>query len=150
MNKVLFSSCSVHWPTPEGLYKQLNEEFKFDFDPCPLFAQFDGLIVEWGMSSFVNPPYGRQLYSWIQKGYEESCAGKRIVFLLPARTDTKWFHDYCLKANEVRFIKGRLKFGNAKNSAPFPSMIVVFDGKSDHSKVEPSESKWFLKWRTIT
>lgn len=126
MNRVVFSSFVVDWPTPFFIYERLNREFKFDFDPCPLFAQFDGLQVEWGFSNFVNPPYGRTLEKWLQKGYQEYRQGKTVVFLLPARTDTKWFHDYCLKANEIRFIKGRLKFGNAKYNAPFPSMVVVF------------------------
>lgn len=132
MNRVLFSSLVIDWPTPFFIYEKLNREFKFNFDPCPLFAQFDGLTVEWGTSNFVNPPYGRSLCTWLQKGYQESQAGKKVVFLLPARTDTRWFHEFCLKASEIRFIKGRLKFGSAKYNAPFPSMVVVFSNTTNN------------------
>ena len=129
MNKVLFSSMSVHWPTPNEVYEDLDEEFGFDFDPCPLGSHFDGLRVDWGKSNFVNPPYGRKVGEWLAKGCQESEQGKRVVFLLPARTDTRWFHDYCMSAHEIRFIKGRLKFGGSAVNAPFPSMVVIFDKK---------------------
>lgn len=123
-------SLRSDWATPAGLYTELNEEFKFSFDPCPTNPQYDGLSANWGMRNFCNPPYGRQITAWIKKGYEESLKGKLVVFLLPSRTDTQWFHNYIMKADEIRFIKGRLKFGGAKNSAPFPSCIAVFRGKS--------------------
>ncbi|MFH1318495.1 MAG: DNA N-6-adenine-methyltransferase, partial [Candidatus Omnitrophota bacterium] len=74
----------------------------------------------------VNPPYGKNIINWIKKGYEESKKGKTIVMLIPSRTDTKWWHEYVMKAKEIRFIKGRLKFGGSINSAPFPSCIIVF------------------------
>jgi len=125
--KGLMTSLSPHWATPKWLYEELNKEFNFNDDPCPLHSEIDGLYRSWGGHTFVNPPYGRKIGDWIKKGFEESKADKVIVMLLPARTDTKWFHDYCLKAQEIRWIKGRLKFGEAKNSAPFPSMIVVFN-----------------------
>ena len=130
--KCLFSSITSHWKTPEGLYKKLNEEFNFDFDPCPYNdnPKFDGLSIEWGSRSFCNPPYGREIKKWIKKGYSEWRKGKTVVFLLPSRTDTQWFHDYILEAKEIRFIKGRLKFSNHKNNAPFPSLIAIFS----HSK----------------
>ena len=84
-----------------------------------------------GCNVFCNPPYGKEIGKWVKKGYEESCKPETlVVMLLPARTDTKWFHDYCLKG-QVEFLRGRLKFGNSKNSAPFPSMIVVFGGSKD-------------------
>ena len=78
----------------------------------------------------MNPPYGRQIINWVEKAYETSLQGSTVVCLLPARTDTKWFHEYCTKG-EIRFIRGRLKFNDGKNSAPFPSMIVVFKGKDN-------------------
>lgn len=123
---VHFSSQRLDWQTPDSVYDMLNREFHFDFDPCPHDPTFDGLVLDWGKSNFVNPPYGRVIGKWIKKGYEESLLGKKVVFLIPSRTDTRWWHDYCLKAGEIRFIRGRLKFKGAKNSAPFPSAIVVF------------------------
>lgn len=128
MNKVHFSSKSVHWATPAGVYEDLHREFNFDFDPCPLGeVEADGaapLFSQWrNRRVFCNPPYNKALVPFLQRAPEAEIA----VFLLPARTDTKWFHDIILpNAKEVRFVKGRLKFGDAKNSAPFPSMIVVF------------------------
>jgi hypothetical protein len=79
-----------------------------------------------GGANYVNPPYGRGIGAWIEKGYAEYLKGKTVVFLIPSRTDTRWWHDYCMKADEIRFIKGRLKFDDQENSAPFPSAIVVF------------------------
>ena len=78
---------------------------------------------------FVNPPYGREIYKWVKKAYEESKDGVTVVMLLPVRTDTKWFHEFIYNRAEVRFLKGRIKFGDAKNSAPFPSMIVIYRGE---------------------
>ena len=82
-----------------------------------------------GHEGILQSPYGRKIGKWLRKGYEESLKGSLVVFLIPSRTDTKWWHEYVFKASEIRFIRGRLKFGNAQNSAPFPSVIVVFDGK---------------------
>lgn len=127
-NKSLFSSVKLDWRTPDCIYQELNIEFNFDFDPCPVNPEFDGLKIEWGKVNFVNPPYGREIGKWLKKGFEEWHKGKIIVFLIPSRTDTKWWHDYVMKADEIRFIRGRLKFKGAKNSAPFPSCIVVFRG----------------------
>ena len=126
INKGLFSSFSVDWRTPRKFYEGLDEEFHFNDDPCPIGGS-GGLDREWGTRTFVNPPYGRIIEKWIQKGHEESKKGKIIIMLLPSRTDTKWFHEYILPhASEIRFIKGRLKFNEHKNSAPFPSMVVIF------------------------
>lgn len=102
-------------------------KFHFDFDPCPLGGTDDGrstLFTPWtGRRVFCNPPYGPEISKFLVRGIEAKVA----VFLLPARTDVKWFHDLCLpRAKEIRFIRGRLKFGNAENDAPFPSMLVVF------------------------
>lgn len=129
MSNVHFSSTTDCWSTPKDVYDKLNEEFSFDFDPCPLNENptFDGLTIPWGKSTFCNPPYSK-LKLWIKKAYEESQAGKTVVMLIPSRTDTVAWHEYVMKAKEIRFIKGRLKFGNAKNSAPFPSAVIVFAG----------------------
>jgi site-specific DNA-methyltransferase (adenine-specific) len=81
--------------------------------------------------TYCNPPYGRQIGAWIKKAYDESKKGKTVVMLLPCRTDTRWWHEYVMKAKEIRFIKGRLKFGGAKTNAPFPSCVVVFKPKGD-------------------
>ena len=128
LNRSLFSSASVHWSTPKQTYEALEKEFgAFDFDPCPLGGLAIGLETEWKGNVFVNPPYGRGVETWVKKGYESAKnGGATVVMLLPSRTDTKWFHDYALKAQEVRFLRGRLKFGDAKNSAPFPSCLVIF------------------------
>jgi len=126
----LFSSNRLNWATPRAFYDVLNAEFKFDFDPCPTEPDFDGLSVEWGTRNFVNPPYGNQIKHWVAKAYEESQRGKLVVMLIPSRTDTRWWHDYVMKADEVRFVKGRLKFDDRGGSAPFPSAVVVFRGTS--------------------
>lgn len=125
--KALFSSASDRWETPHDLYAALNEEFGFDFDPCPLDGEEDGLtplFCQWrGKRVFCNPPYGRRLGRWLKRGLEAAIA----VFLLPVRTDTQWFHEIVLPhAAEIRFLRGRLRFGDAKNSAPFPSMLIIF------------------------
>jgi hypothetical protein len=125
--KIHFSSTNPLWRTPNYLYQELDEEFNFDYDPCPEDPQLDGLTTEWGKRNFVNPPYGHSIIKWIKKGYEESQKDKLVVFLIPSRTDTKWFHEICTKG-EIRFIKGRIRFEGAKNNAPFPSMIVIFRG----------------------
>jgi phage N-6-adenine-methyltransferase len=125
---VHFSSQTDEWRTPTAVYDGLNAEFDFDFDPCPLGGDVDGLSIEWGKRNFVNPPYS-DISRWIAKGYAEWQAGKTVVFLIPSRTDTRWWHDYVMNATEIRFIKGRLRFGDAKAGAPFPSCVVVFDGE---------------------
>lgn len=130
MNRSLFSSASDRWATPQAVYDALNAEFAFDFDPCPLDGDGDGLsplFCQWhGKRVFCNPPYGPKMGEWLKRWKEAELA----VYLIPARTDTRWFHDICLPhASEIRFIRGRLKFGGAVNSAPFPSMIVVFHRK---------------------
>lgn len=150
MNDVHFSSKSNEWHTPDWLFKQLDAEFQFDLDAaataenkkCSLcFTQEDNALdQDWSRvanSVFCNPPYGRLIGKFVQKAYEESLKGIRVVLLIPARPDTKWWHAYCAKG-EVRFIKGRLKFVNPTfpsyrkdgqfeiSPAPFPSAIVVF------------------------
>lgn len=125
-NKCLFTSTRGTWKTPKVLYQALDAEFGFDFDPCPDYPNFDGLEIEWGQVNYVNPPYGRAIGNWIKKGYEEYLKGKTVVFLIPSRTDTKWWHEYIMKANEIRFIKGRLCFDDGGGRATFPSAIAIF------------------------
>ena len=131
---LFFSSLKQDGKTPTDLYEKLDKEFHFDFDPCPPNADFNGLEIDWKKSNFVNPPFNQQKL-WIKKAYEESLKNngkwslknKICVLLLPARTDTKIFHEIILPfSKEIRFIKGRLKFEQYNNSAPFGSMIVVF------------------------
>lgn len=118
----------LDWQTPKAVYQVLDAEFGFDYDPCPPNPTVDGLKDEWGQCSFVNPPYGKEIPKWIAKGFEQWQQGKTVVFLIPSRTDTRWWHQYCMKATEIRFIKGRLKFDDAENRAPFPSAIIIFKG----------------------
>ncbi len=128
MNKVHFTSQRQNWKTPLKFYEELNKEFGFNYDPCPSNYLLDGLLTPWGTRSFCNPPYSK-IKDWVKKAYEESLNGKLVVMLIPSRTDTIWWHDYIMKADEIRFIKGRLKFDEHKNSAPFPSAIIVFRSK---------------------
>lgn len=128
-----------NWATPKEFYNTLNNEFKFDFDPCPLFATEDGLIKEWGNRNYVNPPYSRKLKeAFIKKAIIESKKGKLCVMLLPVSTSTKIFHDYILpNKKEIRFIRGRIHFEgiNTKGekvsdkAGMHDSMIVIFDGR---------------------
>ena len=126
---VHFTSQRQNWKTPKKFYEELNKEFSFDFDPCyadgNVTWENNGLAIEWGQRNFVNPPYA-ECSEWCKKAYLEAQKGKTIVMLIPSRTDTKYWHDYCMKADEIRFIKGRLKFDEHKNSAPFPSALVIF------------------------
>ncbi|GAG20871.1 unnamed protein product, partial [marine sediment metagenome] len=92
INKGLFTSTRLDWRTPKGLYQELNKEFCFDFDPCPPNPKFDGLNICWGKCNFCNPPYGTQIKKWIKKGFEEWQRGKIVVFLIPSRTDTSYWH----------------------------------------------------------
>jgi|SRR5215471_12136810 len=124
---VLFSASSDHWATPQDVKDALYTEFRLNFDPCPLGGTVDGLaplFCRWdGKRVFCNPPYGPGIRAWLERGFEAEIA----VYLLPARTDTRWFHRVCLPyAQEIRFLRGRLKFGGALTGAPFPSMVVVF------------------------
>jgi len=124
------------WSTPKDFFEQVNRVFDFDIDVCAtqenakcekFFTESDdGLSKEWKGTCWMNPPYGRDIKHWVKKAYISARIHKStVVCLLPARVDTKWWHDYCCKA-EVYFIKGRLKFGDSKNSAPFPSALVIF------------------------
>ena len=137
-NELMFSSKTDLWSTPWNFFEKLNDEFHFTLDPCSThenakcYKHFtieeDGLLQDWSNEVvFCNPPYGRQIKDWVKKAYEESQKDNTtVVMLIPARTDTIYFHEYIYHKAEVRFIKGRLKFGDAKNAAPFPSMVVIF------------------------
>ena len=127
------TSLSAEWATPQRLFDQLDAEFHFTLDPCCTkenakcekyyTAGQDGLSQSWdGERVFMNPPYGRQIKAWIKKAYETNAT---VVCLVPSRTDTAWWHDYCMKG-EVRFIRGRLYFNDGDGRAPFPSVIVIF------------------------
>jgi hypothetical protein len=127
VKRVLFSSATDRWATPRAVFDALHAEFGFTFDPCPLDGDTDGkspLFARWrGQRVFCNPPYGPEIREFLERADEAELA----VFLLPSRTDTRWFHDLILpRAREIRFLRGRLKFGGAKHSAPFPSMVVIF------------------------
>jgi hypothetical protein len=120
-----------HWATPEWLYNQLNEEFNFDFDPCPLHSDFDGLKVEWGERNFINPPYNRvDKPKFIQKAFDEYKKGKICVLLIPVSTSTKQFHELIYPNAEIRFLKSRVKFNNSKSAGKHDSMIVIFKPES--------------------
>ncbi len=147
MNAVLFSSKNMCWCTPQDFFDKLNEEFSFLLDAaateknakCPLFftPEENGLIQSWncGGAVFCNPPYGREISKWVKKAYDEAAVSKYpIVLLIPARTDTTYFHDYIYGKAEIRFIRGRLKFSDENGMqsncvAPFPSMVVIYNGR---------------------
>lgn len=147
MNKksldLMFSSNSDDWNTPQLFFKKLDNIFNFNLDPCAseqntkcskfFTKEDDGLTKNWGGHTvFMNPPYGRQIGDWIRKAYNESRKPNTvIVCLIPARTDTKYWHDYCMKADKISFVRGRLKFGGSSNSAPFPSAVVVFTSSNN-------------------
>lgn len=137
---LMFSSATDLWSTPQATFDALNMEFGFVLDVCALpenakcqeflTPEMDAMTIDWAWWAknrpcWMNPPYGREIGKWVQKAHETSSRGSMVVCLLPARTDTSWWHDYCMKG-EVRFIRGRLKFGGQSNSAPFPSAVVVF------------------------
>lgn len=163
MNTIHYSSQSIMWATPPDFFEKYNRIYKFNTDVCAVeddakcthyyTPEINGLTQKWGGVCWMNPPYGRAITEWVKKAYNESMTGVTVVCLLPARTDTKWYHEYC-KKGEIEFIRGRLKFGTekywqwvweqeymngkrnrlykkygSKSPAPFPSMIVVFKSK---------------------
>jgi phage N-6-adenine-methyltransferase len=131
----MFSSETDMWATPQSYFDRLNRIYRFGTDVCatPENAKcekfyteaMNGLEQKWEGVCWMNPPYGREIGEWMRKAYESSLEGAVVVCLVPARTDTAWWHDYAMKG-QIEFIRGRLKFGTAKNSAPFPSALVVF------------------------
>ncbi len=140
MNKVHFSSKSNEWATPQYLFNFLDSKYNFDLDPasdgnnnkCKKFytQKENGLLQDWDQITFCNPPYGRELGKWIEKGYlEHQKHNKKIVMLIPARPDTKAWHNFIFGKAKVVFIKGRVKFGDGTSPAPFPSAIIIYGEK---------------------
>lgn len=137
MNAALLSNKSNEWETPQEFFNKLEAEFHFTLDPASTHenakcakhytAEENGLLQDWtGETVFCNPPYGRELPRWVEKCAKAAGRGTVVVMLIPARTDTRAFHEFIYGKAEIRFIKGRLHFGGEKNAAPFPSMVVVF------------------------
>lgn len=138
ISNALYSNRSDEWPTPLSFFQLLDKEFRFTLDPCAtarnakcrLFftRREDGLAQPWGGHRvFCNPPYGRLMRQWAEKCYRSAQAGALVVLLAHARTDTRWFHDWVYgKASEIRFVRGRLRFGDGSQSAPFPSLVAVY------------------------
>lgn len=139
LSKVAIKHQTDEWTTPRGLFESLDREFHFTLDPCCTHDNYlcdkyyteeeDGLEQSWGGETvFCNPPYS-EAARWVEKAFYESRADNTtVVMLLPSRTDTRYFHDFILHRSEIRFVAGRLRFGNSKSNAPFSSMIVIFRG----------------------
>lgn len=153
MNPVHFSSDRQDWGTPKEFFERLDSEFKFEIDVCAtahnakcdryFTPEQDGLSQQWQGSCWMNPPYGRQSMAlWMRKAYQSAMDGATVVCLVPARTDTAWWHEFCSRA-EVRFIKGRLKFEGAPHNAPFPCAVIVFRPPSDLF----DSSGWVRYWK---
>jgi len=150
MNKALLSSKKMDYCTPQDFFEKLDAEFHFALDAaatersakCPAFytPETDGLHSPWNIAGgavFCNPPYGRDTGKWVRKAHEEAKSGATIVLLIPARTDTSYFHDYIYGKAEIRFVRGRLKFededGTTYAPAPFPSMVVVYNKQQEET-----------------
>ena len=140
---VHFMSKTNEWETPSELFDKLNDEFNFTLDPCCTKENAkcerhytiadNGLVQDWRRDVvFMNPPYGREINKWIEKAYYESLKGATVVCLIPARTDTKYWHEFIFNKAEIRFLKGRIKF-SGKGSAPFPSAIVIYKSRTERS-----------------
>jgi phage N-6-adenine-methyltransferase len=146
INPGMYSSASDDWSTPQQLFDLLNDEFHFTLDVCAsphnakcatfFTREEDGLAQPWTGRCWMNPPYGRQILLWVRKAYEESLCGTLVVGLLPARTDTAWWNDYCTQG-EIRFLRKRLRFGGARSSAPFPTAIVIFRNRWWEKGLQP-------------
>ena len=141
-----FKSESNEWRTPQDLFDKLDRKFNFTLDPCATknnakcerfyTKKEDGLIQDWSDEIvFMNPPYGREIKKWVKKAYLESLKGVIIVCLIPARTDTIYWHNYIFNKAKIKFLKGRLKFSDSKYSAPFPSAIVIYNSDIDIKEV---------------
>lgn len=148
VSKALFSSETNEWATPQALFDKLDKEFNFTLDPCSTHENHkckkyftiedDGLKQDWSNNIvFMNLPYSREIKFWMEKAYSESLKGAIVVCLIPARTDTKYWHDWIFnKAAEIRFIKGRVKFGDGTGSAPFPSALIVYDNSKSAQTIK--------------
>jgi phage N-6-adenine-methyltransferase len=134
---LMFSSATDQWATPQAFFNEWDDIYHFELDVCAdaqnakcrrYFSEQDnGLAQNWApYRCWMNPPYGREIRRWIQKAYQESLRGATVVCLLPARTDTAWWHEYIIPFAKMTFVRGRIKFGDSKNGAPFPSAVAVF------------------------
>jgi len=143
-NTHLFKSQVTTWATPENVFNDLDKEFHFDLDVCAdssnhkckryFDEQQNGLNQPWGHSvCWMNPPYGRGIHLWMEKAYKSSLFGATVVCLVPARTDTKWWHQYAMHG-EIRFLTRRLSFAGSNNKAPFPSAVVIFRTSTEEAK----------------
>jgi phage N-6-adenine-methyltransferase len=135
-HRIHFSSATCEWPTPQAFFDELDDEFRFTLDPCStdenakcarhFTVKENGLVQSWQNETvYMNPPYGREIGAWMEKALHESTKGATVVCLVPARTDTRWWHDFAMQG-EIRFVRGRIKFEGASSSAPFPSAVVIF------------------------
>tara|TARA_R100000781_G_scaffold90240_1_gene55744 strand:+ start:256 stop:729 length:474 start_codon:yes stop_codon:yes gene_type:complete len=145
--RVHYSSNTNEWATPDYLFKELDKEFNFTLDPCATkenakckkyyTMEDDGLKQNWeDHIVFMNPPYGREIGRWVKKAYHESLNGSIVVCLIPARTDTTYWHKYVFPYAEIRFIKGRVKFGSGLKDAPFPSAVAIFSNKDQEEWIK--------------
>jgi site-specific DNA-methyltransferase (adenine-specific) len=154
---VHFSSRSDEWETPADLFAELDRAFSFTLDPCATVEnakcphyftrEQNGLVQPWTGRVFLNPPYGRRITPWLRKAWESVQSGQveLVVCLVPSRTDTAWWHDYC-ERGERTFLPGRLRFGNAKSGAPFPSVLVVFRQEPAPDEMDPAAAApWPLR-----
>ena len=149
--KALFSSRSDEWETPQGIFDELDKEFHFTLDACAtdqnrkcdryFTIEQNGLQKSWGGETvFINPPYSK-ISEWVAKAHHEGTKDNTVVvMMIPARTDTRYFHDYIIHRSEIRFIEGRLHFNGSRYNAPFPSMVVIFRGARKRKK----------RWHTIS
>ena len=154
--QVHFDSITVEWETPRELFRALDREFGFTLDPCSTHENAkcpkhftcaeDGLAQDWSRDIvWMNPPYGREIGKWMKKAFDSSLAGATVVCLVPARTDTRWWHDYAVRG-KVRFLKGRVKFGKATTGAPFPSALVIFRKSPKPLAARPERNQLEFGW----
>ena len=154
IHTALYSCQTDEWPTPQLFYDTLNAEFRFTLDPCASASNAkcpryftekeNGLMQDWGRHRvFCNPPYGRTMVEWARKCFEASQKGATVVLLAHARTDTRWFQDWvCGKAAEIRFVRGRLRFGDGRQSAPFPSLVAIYQPRKCKRQLRQEPSLW--------
>lgn len=130
-HKAMLTSLNQDWRTPKRIYEELNKEFKFDFDPCPVLSKFNGIMERWGERNYCNPPYTTKIQdAFVEKAVLEFKRGKLCVLLLPVRTSSKRWQKFILPyATEIRFLAGRLKFNDGTGCSTFCSAVVIFNPK---------------------
>lgn len=153
INHGLMSSNTDKWATPQWLFDALNFNYHFSVDVCAMpenakcecffSPEQDGLKQKWEGICWMNPPYGKEITKWVKKAYDSAAEGALVVALIPARTDTAWFWDYVYRKAKIEFIRGRLKFGDGKGAAPFPSMIAVWEPHIFNIEQEEKYTLWF-------